>query len=131
MPDSISCPDPTCTASAQIIDRWTLGRPPARSSTSRPAANAAIGSPRRWNRSASSPLPPQRPPSSRPCEAPCRWRHAGMEPAAPTGGAERHTQPVTGGIAWVDSARILLEDLRVSSRPRSSACATPSSPPTS
>jgi hypothetical protein len=23
MPDSISCPDPTCTASAQIIDRWT------------------------------------------------------------------------------------------------------------
>jgi hypothetical protein len=27
-----------------------------------------------------------------------------MEPAAPTGGAERHTQPVTGGIAWVDSA---------------------------
>jgi hypothetical protein len=27
-----------------------------------------------------------------------------MEPAAPTGGAERHTQPVSGGIAWVDSA---------------------------
>ena len=23
MPDSIPCPDPTCTASAQIIDRWT------------------------------------------------------------------------------------------------------------
>jgi hypothetical protein len=25
MPDSIPCPDPTCTASAQIIDRWTFG----------------------------------------------------------------------------------------------------------
>ena len=23
MSDSISCPDPTCAASAQIIDRWT------------------------------------------------------------------------------------------------------------
>jgi len=23
MSDSIPCPDPTCTASAQIIDRWT------------------------------------------------------------------------------------------------------------
>jgi hypothetical protein len=27
-----------------------------------------------------------------------------MEPGAPTGGAECHTQPVSGGIAWVDSA---------------------------
>jgi hypothetical protein len=25
MPDSIPCPDPTCTAPAQIIDRWTWG----------------------------------------------------------------------------------------------------------
>ena len=24
MPDNIPCPDPTCTASAQIIDRWTF-----------------------------------------------------------------------------------------------------------
>jgi hypothetical protein len=23
MPDSIPCPDPTCTAPAQIVDRWT------------------------------------------------------------------------------------------------------------
>jgi hypothetical protein len=23
MPETISCPDPACTASAQILDRWT------------------------------------------------------------------------------------------------------------
>jgi hypothetical protein len=23
MPDTISCPDPACTAPAQILDRWT------------------------------------------------------------------------------------------------------------
>jgi hypothetical protein len=25
MPDPIACPDPTCTAPATIIDRWTWG----------------------------------------------------------------------------------------------------------
>jgi hypothetical protein len=25
MPDSFPCPDPTCTAPAQIFDRWTWG----------------------------------------------------------------------------------------------------------
>ena len=49
MSDVIACPDPTCRAPARIVDRWTFGSTSGRSSMSRPAANAATGSPRRWS----------------------------------------------------------------------------------
>jgi hypothetical protein len=58
MPDSIPCPDPTCTAPAQIIDAGPGGPPTGQSSTSRPCAGVATGSRRPLDSLAAEPTAP-------------------------------------------------------------------------
>ncbi len=67
MPEVIACPDPTCRAPAGIVDGWPGGLPPARSSTSRPAAGGATGSRSQSTRSTCDRHPPR--PSRRRCRA--------------------------------------------------------------
>jgi hypothetical protein len=90
--DVVACPDPSCPAPAWVSDRWTWASTDGRSSTSRPAARAATGSPRRpprWSPTGS----PTRPPSARSSSRAERARHRRTSHDRPAALAQRPPGP--------------------------------------